>query len=133
MSENLDLVHSILGAWEHGDFSSAAWADPNIEFVLADGPDHEASSGLGRMAEAWRDTLRIWEGYRTTADEVRELDSDRVLVLVRYGGRGKTSGLETERLGQQGAALFHVADGQVTRLVAYLSSARALTDLGLEE
>jgi len=56
--------------------------------------------------------------------------ANRVLVLVRYGGRGKTSGLETARLGQQGAALFHVREGLVTRLVAYLSSEHALADLG---
>jgi ketosteroid isomerase-like protein len=130
-SANLELVRSILAAWERGDFSSAEWADPNIEFVLADGPDHETAKGLGGMAEAWRGTLGIWEGYRTNADEVRELHGDRVLVLVRYGGRGKTSGLETARLGQQGAALFHVRDGLVARLVAYLSSERALADLGL--
>ncbi len=56
-----------------------------------------------------------------------------MLVLVRYGGRGKTRGLDTERLGQQGAALFHIREGLVARLVAYLSSERALADLGLEE
>jgi ketosteroid isomerase-like protein len=130
-SANLDLVRSILAAWERGDFSSAEWADADIEFVLADGPDYETARGLRGMAEAWRGTLGIWEQYRTEADDVRELDGDRVLALVRYGGRGKTSGLETARLGQQGAALFHVRDGVVTRLVAYLSSERAHSDLGL--
>ena len=133
MSENLDLVRSILAAWERGDFTSAEWADPEIEFVLADGPDQHTSRGLAGMADAWRGTLGIWEGYRTKAEEFRELGGDRVLVLVRYGGRGKTSGMETERLGQQGAALFHVHDGLVARLVAYLSSDRALADLGLEK
>lgn len=75
-SVNLDLVRSILAAWQRGDFSSAEWADHNIEFVLADGPDHETARGLAGMAEAWRGTLGIWEGYRTEADEVRELDGE---------------------------------------------------------
>jgi hypothetical protein len=37
---------------------------------------------------------------RAEADEYRELDGDRVLVLSHYRGRGKASGLE---LGQMRA------------------------------
>jgi hypothetical protein len=39
LSENLDLVRSISAAWEWDDYSSTEWAHPQIEFVLADGPD----------------------------------------------------------------------------------------------
>jgi hypothetical protein len=37
MSENLDLVHSICADWARGDYSSAAWAHPEIDYELVGG------------------------------------------------------------------------------------------------
>ena len=85
------------------------------------------------MAEGQRDFLRAWEGFRSVADEYRELDDHRVLVLDHLSGRGKTSGVEVGQMRTDTASLFHVRGGKVTRLVAYLDRDRALADLGLKE
>jgi hypothetical protein len=71
-STNLDFVQSLYAAWGRGDFfSSAEWADPKIEFVIADGPDPVKWTGLAAMAEGMRDRLRNFEGWRIAADEYR--------------------------------------------------------------
>jgi ketosteroid isomerase-like protein len=129
--ENLDLVRSIYDAWERGDFSSADWAHPEIEYVIADGPAPGSSTGLAAMAEVVRELLSTWVEFRLEAEEYRELDGDRVLVLVRRIGRGKTSGLELAQMRSKGAQVLHVRGGKVTRLISYADRERALAALGL--
>ncbi len=116
-SANLDLVRSIVADWERGDYSSAEWADPEIEFVIADGPAPGSWRGVAGMSAAWRDFLGAWEEHRVDTDEYREVDGERVLVLGRLVARGKTSGLDAGQLRAKGANLFHLRGGKVTRLV----------------
>ena len=135
VSANLDLVRSIYTAWERGDMSSYRWADPEIECVIADGPAPGEWRGPNAMWEAWRDFFSVWEDWRTAADEYRELNGERVLVLESRRARAKGSGL---RIGQmsgesdsKGASVFHIRDGKVTKFVTYFDRERALDDLGL--
>ena len=58
---------------------------------------------------------------------------ERVLVLIRLSGRGKTSRLELGHMRALGAHLVHVRGGKVTRIVAYFDRERALADLGVKE
>ncbi|HEY2181558.1 MAG TPA: hypothetical protein VGH09_07795 [Solirubrobacteraceae bacterium] len=128
--ENVDLVRSIYAARGRGDYSSDAWAREDIEYLVIDGPSPGATHGRSAVSEAVREYLNTWKGLRDRADEFRALDSERVLVLHRLSGRGKTSGLETTA---RAASVFHVHDREVTRIVLYFERARALADLGLEE
>ena len=135
MSANLELVRSIHAAWERGDFSSADWAHPAIEFLIVGGSAAGSWTGVAEMARVWRDYLSAWEGYRAEpAEEYRELDEERVLVLEKgFLGRGKTSGLALRQIGRtSGANLFHIRGGKVARLVVYAGGRElALADLRL--
>jgi ketosteroid isomerase-like protein len=133
MSENLDLVRSIYAAWERGDWSSAEWAHSQIEFSVPDAPDAFRSTGAARMGELWRKYLSAWEGYCIEADEFRELDSECVLVLSRYSGSGKASGLELAQMSPRAAQVFYLRAGKVRRLVGYNDRENALADLGLRD
>jgi ketosteroid isomerase-like protein len=130
-SANVELVRAIYADWERGDYGSAEWADPEIEFLVADGPAPGRWKGLARMAGGFREMLSAWEDVRPEPYEYLELDDERVFVLAHHRGRGKTSGLELGRVREKGASLFHVSGGKVTRLVVYWPAERAFADLGL--
>jgi ketosteroid isomerase-like protein len=125
---NLELVRAIFAAWQRGDYSTADWADPGIESVMVDGPDPGSWSGVPAMADANRDFLGAWNDWRIEAEDFRELDGERILVLTRRAGRGKRSGLQVS---EPAANLIHLRDGRVTRLVFYWERDRALSDLDL--
>jgi ketosteroid isomerase-like protein len=130
MSENLELVRSIYAEWERGEFNATPeWADPDIEFEVPDGPEPSTRTGTA-SAPGVEAFVELWQELRFEAEEYRELDGTRVLVLSRMRGRGKGSGVEVD---QPRASLFHVARGRVTRLVLYWDRDRALADLGLAE
>jgi ketosteroid isomerase-like protein len=133
MSENLDLVRSIYADWERGDFRRVEWASQDIEWADVDGLSPGRVTGLQAMAARWRDFVSDWGDFRAEAEEYRELDHERVLVLHGFSGRGKTSRVEVGPTGAKGGCLFYVANGKVTKLLLYSNRDRALADLGLEE
>ena len=133
MSENLDLVRSVYADWERGDFSSAEWADPNIQLVIADGPSPGHWEGPEGLAEGTRQLFSVWENVRAEVDELREIDPQRVLVLDHRSGHGKTSELQLDQIATEGGTLWHAHDGRVISLTVYWDRDHALADLGLEE
>ena len=56
-------------------------------------------------------------------DDFLEIGGDHVVVLTRYVGRGRGSGIEIQ---QEGAHVFGLRDGKVIRLEIFASRARAL-------
>jgi hypothetical protein len=133
MSENLQVVHSILAQWERGNFRSVEWAHPQIEYSIIDEPGSRVGRGVAAMTRTWREYLAAWADYRVEAHEYLELDGERVLVALRAHGRGKASGIDIGAAGgQQGSAnVFHMRAGSVTSLFTYFDCDRALADLGL--
>jgi hypothetical protein len=73
---------------------------------MPDRPDPGSWTGLAAMAEAVRGRLSAFEEYRIEAEEYRELDDERVLVLTRFSGRGKTRGVDLGGCARKGPACF---------------------------
>jgi ketosteroid isomerase-like protein len=124
-SANVKLVHSVYTAWKRGNFNSAEWADPEIEYAIAG--VGRWWTGVGGRGGLLRDFLSAWEGWRDKGVEYREVDDERVLVLTRARRREVDRGA----IRAKGASLFHIRDGKVTKLVAYVDSGLALFELGL--
>lgn len=83
------------------------------------------------MTKANRIWLQAWEEVRQVAEEFRDIDDGRVLVLHHFRARGKNSGLDLGHLRGEGAAIFQLRGGKVTRLVHYYDRTRALEAVGL--
>ncbi len=113
---------------DRSDFSRADRAHPEVELVYVGGPSPGTFRGLAGMAEGHGGWWNAWDDFRVAADEYRELDEERVLVLDQPRGRGKSSGLD---VGQKGATLFHIRDGRVIKFMIAWDRDRALADLGL--
>ena len=112
MSETLDLARSI---------------------HAADDPSSGGLTGVAAVEANWRDFQGAWEDYHVEAAEYRQLDDERVLVIVQLSGRGKTSGLDVAQTGSRAANIFHARERKVRKLVIYWDGDRALADLGLAE
>ena len=126
--ENVAAARAIYAAWERGDYSSADWADPDIVYVQPDAPEAFEVRGVEAMGAAWSEWLDQWDEFRSEADEYIDA-GDTVLILTRFAGRGKQSGVAVD--GLPGAALMTFRDGRVTRLVAYENRDHAFEDAGL--
>jgi ketosteroid isomerase-like protein len=129
VSTNLDLVQSIYADWERGDFGSSDWADPGIEYVIADGPDPGIVRGLAGLRRRAAEQLRPSKDSKLVAHRVKELDGERVLVLFGATARGKSSNIEVQF---DQVHIFEFRAGKVTRLVVYYERDRAFAELGLD-
>jgi ketosteroid isomerase-like protein len=126
--ENVEIVRSIHRAWEKGDFSSADWADPDIEYS----PPHERrlSRGVTEMGRRFGEWIAAWENLRVSAEKIVGAD-DRVVVLNRFQGRGKESGTPTVDF--SGASFFTLREGKVVMLEFFWDHQEALEAAGLSE
>ena len=125
--ENVEVVRAILANWEEGDYSSIDWADPDIAFRAAEGE----TRGLDALGDQWRQFLTVWDHFATKPERFIDAGDDRVLVLVRFEGRGRASGAPVTSF--TGGQLFTLREGKVVRLALYTDTKEALEAAGLSE
>jgi integrase len=65
------LVRSIYADLGRGDFTSVDWANPQMEYVLMDGPSPGTFTGLTEIASGLREMPSLWKDPRDVIDEYR--------------------------------------------------------------
>ena len=128
--ENVDALRPIYDEWGRGNFT------PMFD-VYADDMEWGWSAEFPGLAGVYRDPaernarlhewLSPWEHWTCEAEEYVE-HGDHVVVLARYRGRGKGSGVEVDT---RGAHVWTLRNGRVVRLEVFANRARALESLGL--
>jgi ketosteroid isomerase-like protein len=133
----LDVLRELQEAFEELSFEAE-------EFVVARGARSSRSSMCEAVAEVVASrsttasrtcgpTVTTRKGLRVEAEACRQLDDERVLVLTRLSGRGKTSGIELGQMRSNGADVLEIRGGKVVRFLLYWNREHALADLGLSE
>jgi uncharacterized protein len=122
---NADLVRPIYDEWGRGNWRPFFDVyDPQMEWGWS-----SEFLGLGGVFQDRRDPnprlrtwLTEWEEWRAEPEEYIEM-GDYVVVLARYIGRGRGSGVE---ISQEGAHVFKLRGGKVVRLEVFASREKAL-------
>jgi ketosteroid isomerase-like protein len=130
--ENVEVVRRLLEAYNRADFQAIAErCHEDFQFTSVMTAVEETSyQGKDTWERYWHDMHQTWEDWRL--EELRFFDGgeDRVAVLMRLVGKGKTSGVPVDR--EIGIA-YRMRDGKMWRARSYLDPRAALEAVGLSE
>jgi ketosteroid isomerase-like protein len=129
--ENVELVQSVLEAWNRGDYPAA------LEHVA---PGIEVESNMGDDLDGTYEGIASFQKYlagfwSSFADFHTEIDeciaaSTEVAFLAHHYGRGRGSGVEVE---MQNWHVVTVRDGKIVRYRLFRTKPEALEAAGLRE
>ncbi len=125
--ENVELVRSIYAAWLRGD-PALDRLDPDIEMVESIAvPGAVDVVGIDAVERYIASFAKYWDQISIEPQELID-GGDRVVVIARLTGRGKSSGVAVER---DWAYVWTIRDGKALRMQAYSERREALVAAGL--
>jgi len=125
----LQKLQVLYEEWGRGDYSRSDIFDPGMTAETFGMGEPMQANSLDEFVENMRAWLSAWE--RPMVIEAEEMidRKDRILVMIRWSGRGKGSGIA---IGSEGAHLWTFRDGLVVRYEVYRDreEARAALEAG---
>jgi ketosteroid isomerase-like protein len=132
--KDIEIVRRVLDGFSRSDRESVEpLLHPNVQWRTVMGPllGVEAVSGRDAMLRfAFEDLPDAAENTHVEVEELRDLGEGRVLVVARYLGRGRSSGLE---LDQRIASVHRLSKGMIVSVGDYPSREEALEAAGVSE
>jgi ketosteroid isomerase-like protein len=129
--ENVEIVRGQYEAVNRRDWAAVMdYYDDDVVLVAHMGPDAGTFNGRQAVGSWFGDWfVSFGRDYQFEIEEVLSV-GDRVLVVQRHQGRGRTSGIELE---WTNASVFSLRVGRIVRVELYGSRARAVEALGRRE
>ena len=131
--ENVERIRRGYEAFAHGDIEGVlVLLAEDVDWYPAIAPILGVETLRGRQAVRQFLTRDLSEGFDQFRAEPLSVEGfgDYVLVIVRYAGRGESSGIEMD---QKFATLYELRDGKTVSMRDYPTRADALEAAGLSE
>lgn len=116
MPEPREKLEVLYDQWARGDYSRSDIFDPEMVMETFGLAEPMRAENYEEFVAQMREWLAVW-GRPLTIDAEELIESgDRILVMVRWKGHGKGSGVEIEATG---AHLWTFRDGLAVRYEVY--------------
>jgi ketosteroid isomerase-like protein len=116
VSEPREKLQTLYEEWAQGDYSRSDIFHPEMEMESIGLAEPMHARNYEEFVDLMREWLSAWDKPLTIDAEEMIESGDRILVLVRWKGRGKGSGVEMEA---GGGHLFTFRDGLIVRYEVY--------------
>jgi ketosteroid isomerase-like protein len=125
--ENVEVVREFWDAYSRGDFDHVlALSDPHVVLVSLEEGALYGADAVRENYERWQEA---WQEPETTVEEVIGT-GDHVVVMARFQGRGRASGVKVE---ERLYEVYTLRKGKVLRVDEFSERADALEAVGLSE
>jgi ketosteroid isomerase-like protein len=127
--ENVELIRSLYEGWLHGEMG-LDMLDPEVAmFESSTLPGAASAVGIDAVQRYIESFAKYWDEIRFEPQEYIDA-GDRVVVVARLIGRGKTSGVAVERVW---AYVWTVHERKALRMDGYSSREEALEAVQLAQ
>jgi ketosteroid isomerase-like protein len=130
---NAAVVEAAYGAFANDGLEHflAYWADDLNHRSIEGAPDDRGPlHGKDAMRAYLQDWIDTFDDFRLEIIELIEADETTVVAFLRFAGRAKLSGIETD---QALGCVFSIDDGKIARGREYATRAQTLKAAGLSE